>query len=393
MKIAISGAGIAGPTLAHFLRRGGHTPTLIERAPALRTGGYIVDFWGVGYEVAERMGIIETVRTRGYQVDEVRLVADDGHTAGRLSTDVFHRMTGDRFTSIARADLAETIFDTVREEETLFGEEVAGVVDEGDTVAVRLASGPTRRFDLLVGADGLHSGVRGLVWGEETQFTRPLGCCVAAFEVTGYPQRSENVYLTHAEPGRSLARFSLRGDRTLFLLVFDAALLPGPLPHDLAARKAALRSVFGNCHWEAGAMLEALRDVEELYFDEVSQIVVPEWSRGRTVLVGDALACPSLLAGEGTGLAMTEAYVLAGELAQAGADVAAAFDAYERRLSGFIAGKQKAARTFAPTFFPRTRMAITMRRLATRLLSVPFLADRLLGASVRDDFALPTYRF
>ena len=391
MKIAINGAGVAGPTLAYWLERSGHEPTLIERAPTFRTGGYIIDFWGVGYSIAERMGLIEPIRQRGYLVEEVRLVKANGRASG-FSAEVFGRMTGNRFTSIPRGDLAATIFEAVANKvETLFGDSVAEIRDTGAGVDVRLESGANRTFDLLVGADGLHSQVRRLAWGEQERFERPLGYYVAAFETEGYPRRDENVYVSYAEPGRSISRFSMRGDRTLFLLVFAASDLRSPEPEDDATQRAALHSVFDASGWEARDILGVLDRTEEIYFDRVSQIEVPEWSKGRSVLIGDAAACPSLLAGEGTGLAMTEAYVLAGELHRAGGDVAAALSAYETRLRPFIAAKQKSARAFASFFAPKTAFGVWLRRAATKLMAIPPLADLLMGNSVKDDFDLPDF--
>lgn len=393
MKVGICGAGIAGPTLAYWLVRGGHEVHLVERAPGLRTGGYIVDFWGVGYDVAERMGIVEQVRGRGYQVEEVRLVGASGETAGGFSADVFRRMTGDRFTSVARSDLAAVIFDAVKSDvEVSFADTVVAVEPRPEAVTVQLASGGSRRYDLLVAADGLHSAIRGLAWGEQQAYERQLGYYVAAFEVTGYPRRDDNVYVSHAEPGRSMSRFSLRGDRTLFLLVFEAAGLNGPEPVDDAGRRQVLHRVFGNSGWEAAAILDALdRTPQEIYFDRVSQIETPRWSMDRQVLIGDAAACVSLLAGEGTGLAMTQAWVLAGELNGCGDAVEAALGRYEARLRPFIEAKQKSARNFASSFAPSTATGIRVRRIATRLMRFRPVADRLIGASVRDDFVLPEY--
>ncbi|MCA8902550.1 MAG: FAD-binding domain [Hyphomonas sp.] len=392
MKIAISGAGVAGPSLAHWLLKTGHEPTLIEEAPGFRAGGYVIDFWGVGYDVAEKMGILPEVMARGYQVQEVRLVKESGAKAAGFSADVFRRMTHDRFTSLPRGELAEVIFNSVKDKtETLFSETITAIEDHGDGVSVTLQKGGTREFDLVVGADGLHSNVRRLVWGEQSQFEKPVGFHVAAFECPGYPHRDEDVYVSFAKPGLSISRFAMRDDRTLVLFIFENERMATPLPHDVAAKKAILHDIFGNMGWEAREMLDAMDDSAEVYFDRVSQAVVPQWSKGRAVLLGDAAACPSLLAGEGTGLAMTEAYVLAGELKQSGGDVAKAFSNYEARLRPFLEEKQKSALAFASSFAPRTEFGIWLRNMATHLMVIPPLADLLMGSSVKDDFDLPDY--
>jgi 2-polyprenyl-6-methoxyphenol hydroxylase-like FAD-dependent oxidoreductase len=175
----------------------------------------------------------------------------------------------------------------------------------------------------------------------------------------------------------------------MFMFVFrsEQAADPG----DLAARKALLRREFGHAGWECPQILTALDGVDELYFDVVSQIRLDRWSRGRTVLVGDSAACVSLLAGEGTGLAMTEAYVLAGELDCARGDYRRAFDAYEARLRPFVEGKQAAAQRFLPVFATQTRLGIRFRNLVMRTMNFRPLADLLLTRSVRDDFELPNY--
>ncbi len=251
MKVAISGAGVAGPSLAFWLLRAGHDITLIEKAPAFRTGGYLVDFWGLGYTVAERMGILPAVREAGYPVQEVRPVDGRGRKAGGFSADVFRRITGDRFTSLPRGDLAAIIYRTVEPSvETLFATSITALEQHSRGVAVTLDSGSERAFDLVIGADGLHSRVRELAFGPEARFERQLGYRVAAFEVDGYRPRDELVYVGYNSPGRQIARFALRGGRTMFMFVFLTEHLRGPDPTDLAERKATIRRVFGNEGWE-----------------------------------------------------------------------------------------------------------------------------------------------
>jgi len=392
MKVAINGAGIGGPTLAWWLAEFGHEPVLIEEAPRLRTGGYVIDFWGVGYDVAEKMGLISEVRRLGYQVQEVRFVDAKGRTNGGFPVDVLDHLTKGRMTSLRRSDLSTALYGLVEGRvETIFGDSVAGIEERGDKVHVTFDHAAPRDFDLVVGADGLHSRVRALVFGPEEKFEKDLGYRVAAFEVEGYAPRDELVYVSHTAPGRQVSRFSMREDRTLFLFVFRDEYARAALPEDDEARKAALCRVFGDMGWECPQILAAMREAENIYFDRVSQIHMPRWTKGRTALLGDAAAAVSLLAGEGCGLAMAEAYVLAGELARTQGDHAAAFASYERRMMPFLRKKQGSAGKFAGTFAPKNAFGIATRNLFTRLLRFPPLAEWLIGRDLRDDVVLPDY--
>ena len=392
MKIAISGAGVAGPTLAYWLLRTGHEPTLIEKAPHFRTGGYIIDFWGVGYSVAERMGILPEVQRAGYLVRELRFVDDRGRKAGGFSTETLRGMMKDRFTSLPRGDLAATIYRTIEGRvETIFGDAISAVEEHEGGVRVSFKRGASRDFDLVIGADGLHSTVRDLVFGPESQFEKQLGYRVAVFEVEGYRPRDELVYVCHAQPGWQASRFSLRDDRTMFLFVFGSEGMTGPDPRDVTERKALLHNLFDGAGWECPRILQAMDPVADVYFDRISQIRMDAWSKGRVMLIGDAASCVSLMAGEGTGLAMTAAYVLAGELKRAGPDYREAFRRCEQRLRPFIEGKQRSAQKFASAFAPKTRVGVWFRNQVTRLMAIPLIADFFLGRDLRDEFDLPEY--
>ncbi len=393
LKIAISGAGVAGPTLAYWLRRGGHAPILIESAPTLRTQGYMIDFWGVGYDVAGRMGVLPAIRSAGYPLQEVRYVDGRGRCAGRISAQTMSRELGDRFTSLPRGDLAAVLYAALDGcVPTRFGTSIARMAEGERGVHVAFADGTADTFDLVVGADGLHSNVRRLIFGPEQQFENHIGYYVAAFECGGYRPRDELAYVSYGYPGRQISRFAKRGDRTMFLFVFAAEHLKGPEPTDLEARKAVLLRAFATAEWEWPAIKAALATADDLYFDRVSQISMLKWSKGRVALVGDAAACVSLVAGEGTGLGMTAAYVLAGELCETG-DCAKAFAAYEARLRPFVDAKQNSARAFASSFTPRTALGIWLRNQAVRLMALPGVPGLLIGAQMRDDFELPRYSF
>jgi 2-polyprenyl-6-methoxyphenol hydroxylase-like FAD-dependent oxidoreductase len=386
MRVAISGAGVAGAALAHWLQRTGHTPTVIEQAPKFRTGGYMIDFWGVGYQVAKRMGIEDPIRAAGYQIEWLRSVGSGGEVKADVDVNVFRRMIGDDFTSLPRGDLAAAIYSTIESKvETIFGDSIATIDEHSDGVRLTFDGGAPREFDLVIGADGLHSNVRRLVFGPEDDFEHYLGCKVAACVVDGYRPRDDLIYVTYSTPGRQLARFALRGDRTMFLFIFRAE-------HDSAGvtPKDQLRNQFGDVGWERRDILAVLDDVDDLYFDVVSQIHMDCWSRDRVLLIGDAAGCISLLGGEGTGLAITEAYVLAGELVRAGADYRRAYDAYEARMRPFIEAKQAGAVRYIPFFATRTRFGLWFRNVAMRMMNVGPLAT-LFAGSVRDDFELPEY--
>ncbi len=392
MRIVINGAGIAGPTLAYWLARSGHEVLLVEQAPQLRTGGYVIDFWGIGFDIAEKMGLIPQLMKLGYQVQEVCFVDRHGRRNGGFRTGVFNRLTGGRFTSLRRSDLAATIYSTLdKRVETLFGDSIATIEEQDNGVRVGFDHATARNFDLVVGADGLHSRVRGLVRGPEEEFEKQLGYHVAAFEVEGYPPRDELVYVSHGLPGKQISRFSMRDDRTLFLFIFlDQFLTEKHFAND-DERKAALKHVFADVEWECPQILEAMDDARDVYFDRVSQIRMGRWTKGRTALIGDAAACVSLLAGEGTGLSMVEAYAFAGELHCCAGDHATAFARYEALMMPFLRQKQESAAKFASSFAPRTAFGIRYRNLATRLMQFPFMADFLFARSLRDSIKLPDY--
>ncbi len=391
MKVAISGAGVAGPAFAHWMLRAGHDVTLIETAPSFRTGGYVIDFWGLGYAIAEKMGIEKEVLAAGYQVQELRSVDANGNVAARFGVEPIRRATEGRYTSLARGDLAAAIYRTVENDvETIFSDSITAIHDETDRVAVSFEHAAPREFDMVVGADGLHSNVRNLVFGPESRYEHYLGCQVAACVIDGYRPRDELVYVTHNLPGRQIGRFTLDGDRTLVLFVFRSS--APEIPDDLESCKALLRDQFRDGQWECGQILDALDGVDDLYFDVVSQIRLERWSSGRVVLLGDAAACVSLLAGEGTGLALVEAYVLAGELARAQGNLSEAFIAYENRLRDFLEEKQRGATRFISFFAARTNFGIWLRNQVMRSFNIGPIGRLVMTRTLRDDIELPEYQ-
>ena len=388
MEVLIVGAGLAGPTLAYWLLKAGHETTLVERAPALRAGGYLVDFWGAGFDVAERMGIVPELRRRGYVFTEARAVDRRGRRVASLNPSSIMGPT-ERYVSIARSDLAGVIYQALDgAAELMVDDTVEELADDGNRVRVTFESGPARDFDLVVGADGLHSRVRELAFGPDPSFERHLGMVVAAFEVKGYRPRDELVALMYADVGFQVVRVSLREDRTLFLVSMRHS---GPVPTgDPSAQQALLQSRLAQAGWETPAILAVMPQAETFYFDSVSQVRMPSWSRGRVALVGDAAACPSFLAGQGSALAMVESYTLAAELARRG-DHREAFACYQQRLAPLLHDKQNAAAGLAAAFAPKSRLQLLVRNTVMRLMGLPKVADLAMGRSFHDAVELPTF--
>lgn len=387
MKVLIVGAGIAGPTAAFWLARSGHEVTIVEHSPALRTGGYLIDFWGAGFEVAERMGIVPALRERGYVFTEARAIDRKGHRIASFDPSTVVE-SNTRYLSILRTDLAEVIYDALAGEVELILDDTVSALDDDDRqVRVTFEKGDIRDFDLVIGADGLHSRVRRLAFGADERYEEYLGMVVAAVELDAYPIRDELVAMLHADVGFQAVRLSFRDDATLCLFSLRHE---GEVPTERADQEALLRARLAGAGWEVPLMLELMTGAKNFYFDSVSQIRMPSWSSGRIALVGDAGACPSFLAGQGSALAMVEAYTLAAELA-ATHDHRRAFARYHDRLARLVHSKQDGARALGVAFAPRNRFQLVVRNTTMRMLGLPKVADLALGRSFHDRVELPPF--
>lgn len=299
-----------------------------------------------------------------------------------------------RFISIARSDLASTIYQSLTtrwsDVRVEFNNSIQSVSEQENGVLVTDAKGNAEVFDAVIGADGVHSHVRSLIFQNDAQYLTELGYYVAAFELDNYAHRDELTYVMHRDRKRSISRFSLRNNKTLFMFVFSADLISERPETDDAKRKI-IHELCKDMEWEVPEIHKRIPEVDNIYFDGVIQTKMPQWHSGRVGLLGDASACPSLLAGEGTGLAMIEAYVLANELHKNQADVPAAFSAYEDVLSTFIQQKQKSALSSAAMFAPNNKFNEWVTNIGITMANIPVLAKMFAASSFEDKVDLPMY--
>ncbi|SDH95281.1 2-polyprenyl-6-methoxyphenol hydroxylase [Sinosporangium album] len=377
MRTLICGAGIAGLTLAWWLRRRGGEVVLVEKSPAPRPDGYMMDFFGSGYDVAERMGLLGALREVSADIGGLDFLDPAGRRGGGLAYTAFRRMLHGRVLSLMRGDL-ERVLRAACDAEIRYGTSVAGFTDRPDGVEVATTDGAARRFDLLVGADGIHSTIRAQLFGPEERFLRPLGFHTGSylFEDRALADRLGRRFAMVAAPGRQAGLYPAGGGRLAASLIHADT---GPLPAD-----------------PRGRVLEAYAGMGELvdevlpycpvdpYYDHVAQVRLPGWHRGRVVLLGDACGAVSLMAGQGSSMAMGGAYVLAEELASgegSGGAVGAAAR-YERRMAPFVADKQAIGRSTARWMVPARKWEIAVRNKVMGLSDLPG-GPLLLGASMR----------
>jgi 2-polyprenyl-6-methoxyphenol hydroxylase-like FAD-dependent oxidoreductase len=373
MRILISGAGIAGLTLAHWLRRRGHETTLVEMAPQIRSEGYMIDFFGSGYDVAERMGLLSEVASKNFWISRLNFINAQGKTVSHLNFQKIYQALGGRYVSFMRSDLEQILYRAVKDKTSIrFGTTVWEVHQNPGEVEVHYNDGNSEVYDLVVGADGFHSNIRHLVFGELNKFEKYLGYYVAAFSL---PNRFQlkNEFYNYQEPGRVVGVYPMPSGKLATLFVFaspDHGVLP---PEKRAAR---LRSEFAQCGWIIPELLKDLDAHTAILFDKVSQIQMPKWSQDRVVLIGDACACLTLMAGQGASMAMAEAYVLAEELGRCKGNYTQAFTAYQTFLQPIIAQMQKKAAGFARTFVPKSPVEIFLKQWLMKIALIPPI-DRL----------------
>ncbi|MFG6196827.1 FAD-dependent monooxygenase [Nonomuraea sp. JJY05] len=367
MRVLISGASVAGPALAYWLTRYGFAVTVVERAPALRkTGGHAVDLFRPAMDIVEKMGLLERVTARKTGIERLTLYREGESRPIELELRRVMSAVSDRHVEIMRDDLSEIFYDATRNDvDYVFGDSIASISDNGE---VSFDSGRTGTFDLVVGADGLHSNVRRLVFGPESDFTTWIGAYLAVVSVPdrlGLHGRTEVI----AGAGRMVGIGSVHEDDARAVFLFRTPRQLDYHHRDVARQKELLREHFDGMGREVPRLMAELDRTPAFYFDSITQLRMDTWSRGRVTLVGDAGYCPGPAVGGSTSLAVVGAYILAGELATCGGDHTRAFPAYEAEIGDYVRRSRTFAMNAAKKIVPGSRFDLWAMAAMVRLIN------------------------
>jgi 2-polyprenyl-6-methoxyphenol hydroxylase-like FAD-dependent oxidoreductase len=365
--ILISGAGIRGLTLAFWLQHFGFQPTIVEKRRDLCDQGYMIDFYGSGFDVAERMGLLDQLRARHYPIPDMKVVDSRGSVRASLSIEKFRQLLDFRHFNFMCGDLEDVLYQNLKERVPVqFNTSIAEIQQQTNKVAVQFSNGSCESFDLVLGADGIHSNTRHLLWGSESQFDHYLGFNIACGVIDNFLSRPA-VY-TFLTPQHHVTVYPIReGQLATFFAWTSNALDATDRDRQLQLLDEALQQ----SGWIVPQLLEAPPQSHDLYFDAVAQIQLNPWHKGRVALVGDACQCLTLLAGRGASIAMAGAYILAMELQRRNGNYQVAFQNYQDQLQPEIARRQTEAQRVAKSFVPDSERSIWLLYLFLKLAFLP----------------------
>lgn len=386
--VLISGASIAGPALAYWLDRYGFQVTVVEKSGAIRGGGYPIDIRGTARDVVDRMDLTSRLQKAHVGTRQIAFVEPDGTPIAALKPETLAGGVEGLDLEVRRGDLADALYEPIKDRVSFrFDDSIATLDDRGDRVDVVFESGAAQSFDLVIGADGLHSNTRGFVFGSEEQYHRYIGYAFAGFTLPNdFGLFREGVVWN--VPGRAAVLYAHEPDDAVHgFLTFRQEEPPYQAFRNPEAQRELVASRFPEDAWYVPRLVQAMSEADDLFFDVVSQIHMPTWSRGRVALVGDAAYATSFLSGQGSSVALVGAYVLAGELATY-ADHTEAFAAYEQRVRGFVEQNQALVDVGRSSLAPDTQELIDARNRALRSTTV----DRTDRQEAHSALVLPDYR-
>lgn len=395
-KVLISGASIAGPTAALVLARHGIDTTVVEKAGALRGGGYPIDIRAVALEVVRRLGILERLREFDIQMQNVTFVNSKGKEVGPFDITTLTGSVPGVDIELPRGELSAALYEATRNIVSYrFNDSIKAIQQNDSGVDVRFESGHRDHYDIVIGADGLHSNVRSLVFGPEHQFERYIGFCFAGFS---FPNPSKMAHVSHIynSPGRFASVYAVRENAPLIgMLTFRYPESPFKTAIDPAKQRDLAAKMFEGAGWIIPELVDHMRKANDLFFDSVSQIRMPNWSSGRVVLTGDAAHATSFLSGQGSSVALVSAYILGNEIA-AHATHTDAFEAYQRIVRGFAEINQDLVDDGWQTMMPPTEEAIEARNAAVAAAqATPAAKKEVHGERARPAYSaihLPDYK-
>jgi 2-polyprenyl-6-methoxyphenol hydroxylase-like FAD-dependent oxidoreductase len=340
--VLISGAGVAGPTVAYWLARYGFRPTVVERAAGLRSSGSPVDVRGPAVTVAEQMGVMERLRQARTDVTAMSFVNRSGRQVGRVNTRALQRATDSREVELTRTDLAAILYQASRDSaKYVFDDTMTALSQDDGGVNVTFEKTAPRRFGLVIGADGLHSATRRLAFGPESELVHHQGIYVATMPLNAPAEHKHDVMFN--APGRMVAIHPVRG-HAMAAFIFRYPAFEGFDHGDIEQHKQLITDVYAGRGWRLPELLDRVRAADDLWLDSVSQVRMDRWADGRVALVGDAASSVSLF-GDGSTLAMAGAYTLAEELAATRTDPRPAFARYEAKHRRLVDPRQGASRS------------------------------------------------
>ncbi|MET2831597.1 FAD-dependent monooxygenase [Mesorhizobium shangrilense] len=336
-SVLISGASIAGPALAYWLHEFGFSVTMVEQSQTIRLGGYPIDLRGSAMQVAERMGLLAELFQEHIRSEKATFLDEDGREIATVEPEWIHGAVRGRDVELPRGTLTSLLVSLTRDRIPYqFGTSIAAISDRADGVEVTFTDGGREMFDIVVGADGVHSNTRQLAFGPDADFAWPIGYCFAGFSTPNMLGLSHEAICVNA-PGRLTALYAVgEKPKSVFtLLAFSHPYLLGREGREPAFQRDLTAKAFAGAGWKLPELIASMQVADDLYFDAVQQIRMPAWTKGRIALVGDAAYAPSFLTGQGSSLALVGAYVLACELALH-ADHRDAFAAYNSKLRPFV---------------------------------------------------------